>query len=506
MTEENNQTEIETERQLNDYQQFMNTFIDGFTAQMWQEGILKDIKPEDLKEYFNNPDENQKILANINEYFYLSSGEVHMMYELLESLPTLNYKVDSHDKIDKPKNHNKYISQINKHMHKVKHRLLTRDVLKQTGSSGILIGIWLGNKNKLFPYIFDDMEYIFAPYRRGFDWVVQFDLEYIDQFEDFYKQAIFDNLYPYVTREQYDKYKKSRSKEDKYIELPTDRTFVINTHKLKRNQSIGGAWANPSLFDVLHKRKMKNVEQSIANRIINAIAVLTIGSDKLEGKYANMNLGKGVKQKVHGGVKKALQENSKGGVPVVAIPEYASLDFPDVKTDGLDGGKYDNLNSDIQTSLGLGGAISNGDGGNHASSKINLDVFYKRIGVLLEQVEVEVYQKMINLLLPNNQEDNYYIEYDKTQPLSMKEKIDALTKLNDKGWSIKAVIDNIDGIHWDSYLEQTLHETEQLKLQERIKPYKSSHTTSGDEEGGSPEQEDLTDEGEATRSGDKNDT
>jgi len=140
-------------------------------------------------------------------------------------------------------------------MHKVKHRLLTRDVLKQTGSSGILIGIWLGNKNKLFPYIFDDMEYIFAPYRRGFDWVVQFDLEYIDQFEDFYKQAIFDNLYPYVIREQYDKYKKSRSKEDKYIELPTDRTFVINTHKLKRNQSIGGAWANPSLFDVLHKRK-----------------------------------------------------------------------------------------------------------------------------------------------------------------------------------------------------------------------------------------------------------
>jgi len=505
LTEENKHNDIETERQLNDYQQFMNTFIDGFSAQMWHEGIIDDIKPEDLKKYFNNPDEHQEILSNITEYFYLSSGEVHIMYELLESLPTLNYKVDTHDTFEKPKNHDKYISQINKHMHKVKHRTLTRDVLKQVGSSGVLTGIWLGNKTKLFPYIFDQPKYVFPAYRRGFDWVVHFDLEYLDQFDEFYRGVIFDNLDPYVTQKMYDKWKNSRNKNDQYVELPTDRTFAINTHTLKRNQPVGSSWANPSLFDILHKRKMKNVERSIANKIINAIAVLTIGSDKLEGKYANMNLGKGVKQKVHSGVKKALEENSKGGVPVVAVPEYAKLEFPDVKTDGLDGDKYDNLNSDINTSLGLGGAITNGEGGNHASSKINLDVFYKRIAVLLEQIETEIYQKMINLLLPNQQEDNYYIVYDKNQPLTTKEKIDSLMKLNDKGWSIKAVVDQISDIHWDSYLQQTIYETESLDLQNRITPYKSSHTTSGKEEGGAPIQDDVTDEGESSRTGDKND-
>ncbi|MCA1021637.1 hypothetical protein [Halobacillus litoralis] len=499
--------DLETERQMNEYEQFVNTFIDGFSAQMWNDGIIDDVKPEQLKKYFNNPDEHQELLSNITEYFYLSSGEIHIMYELLEALPTLNYKVDTHDTATKPKNHDKYISQINKHMHKVKHRTLTRDILKQVGSSGVLTGIWLGEKNKLFPYIFDSPKYVFPAYRKGFDWVVQFDLKYLDEFQDFYQQVLFDNLNPYVTKSMYRKYKDNPTNNDtRYVTLPTERTFAINTHTLKRNQPIGSSWANPSLFDILHKRKMKNVERSIANKIINSIAVLTIGSDKNDGAYANMKLGKGVKTKIHAGVKKALEENQKGGVPVVAVPEYATLEFPEVKTDGLDGDKFDNLNSDINASLGLSGAVTNGESGNNASAKINLEVLYKRIGVLLEKIETEIFQKMVNLLLPAAQEDNYFVVYDKDQPLSRKDKVDILKGLNDKGWSSKHLIDELEGVTWESYLEQTLHETESLKLQSKIVPYMSSHTTSGNSNGAPEKDEkDLTDEGDATRSGEKND-
>lgn len=101
----------------------------------------------------------------------------------------------------------------------------------------------------------------------------------------------------------------------------------------------------------------------------------------------------------------------------------------------------------------------------------------------MEEVEQEVYQKLFNLILPAGQKDNYYMNYDKDKPLTLKEKMDILIKLNDKGWSIKHVIDNIAGVSWESYLEQTLYETDDLNLQDKIKPYQTSYTYTGNAAG-----------------------
>lgn len=75
------------------------------------------------------------------------------------------------------------------------------------------------------------------------------------------------------------------------------------------------------------------------------------------------------------------------------------------------------------------------------------------------------------------------MNYDKDKPLTLKEKMDILIKLNDKGWSIKHVIDNIAGVSWESYLEQTLYETDELNLQDKIRPYQTSYTYTGNEVG-----------------------
>jgi hypothetical protein len=229
---------------------------------------------------------------------------------------------------------------------------------------------------------------------------------------------------------------------------------------------------------------LKDVERSIANKIINAVAVLTVGvnGDEKYDSLTNLKLPKAIKQKVHSGVKTALEKNNKSGVTVVTIPDFAKLEFPDVKTDGL-GNNFDSINSDIQSAYGLSGSILNGSGGNFATTKINLDTLYKRIGVMLEDIEQEPYQKLFNLILPSNQSDNYYMTYDKETPLTLKEKVDILSKMNDKGWSTKHVIDNVAGVSWESYLEQTLYETDELKLQEKIKPYQSSFTLNGNEAG-----------------------
>lgn len=494
MEEDINLVKIDTEseeyqRMVNDYQQYVSTYVNGFITNLFSQDIINEVESETLKKYFSNPDEFQKEIENLAQYYYISTAEVHQLFELIEALPTLNYKLDS---FEKNKNADKHIAAINKALHKVKHKRLSRDLLKQNATAGTLVGVWLGGKNNPYPYVFDDIKHIFPSDRRNGDWVCVVDMNYFKNMKESYRQLQFKNLSPYISEGDYKNFEKNPT-EFQYKELPQDRTFVLRTGTLKRNQGLGTSWVTPGLYDVLHKKKLKDVERSIANKIINAVAVLTVGVNGNE-KYSeteNLRLGKPIKQKIHSGVKQALEKNTKNGVTVVTIPNFASLDFPDVKTDGLDGKKFEHINNDIQSAYGLSGSILNGTGGNFASAKLNLDTVYKRIAVMLEDIEQEVYQKLINLILPANQKDNYYMVYDKEAPLTLKEKIDILSKLNDKGWSIKHVVDNIAGVSWESYLEQTLYETEELKLQDKIKPYKTSHTMNGDESG-RPTDEDST--------------
>lgn len=472
----------EYQRMVNDYKDYVATYVDGFVSNLFSNGIVNEIDAEKIKEYFSNPDTYQKEIEDLAQYFYITTAEVHQMYELIEALPTLNYKIDS---FDKPKSNDKHISTLNKVLHKVKHKRLTRDLMKQTTAGGTLVGIWLGDKTKPYPYIFDDLKYVFPGSRRNGEWVCIVDMSWFSNMTDFQRNIQFSNLSPFITKKTYESYLADTANKQ-YVELPQERSFVLRTGTLKRNQGLGTSWVTPGLNDVLHKKKLKDVERSIANKIINAVAVLTVGhigtNEKLQD-YANLKLPKAVKQKVHSGVKTALEKNTSNGVTVVTIPDFASLEFPDVKTDGLDGDKFEHINNDIQSGYGISGAILNGNSGNYSTAKLNLDTIYKRLGVLLEDIEQEVYQKLFNLVLPTAQVDNYKIEYDKETPLTLKEKLDVLIKLNDKGWSIKHVVDNLAGISWESYYEQTIYETEVLKLQEKIKPYRTSHTMGEGEAG-----------------------
>lgn len=478
--------EVETEseenkRQLNTYNEYVSTFAEGYITKLFSQGIIEEIDAKKLKEYFASPDKFQKEIEDLAQYYYISSAEVHQLYELIEALPQLNYKLDT---FEKSKSTDKQMGTINKVLHKVKHKRLTRDLLKQTATAGTLVGIWLGGKTNPYPFIFDEVNYTFPAYRRNGEWVCLVDMAWFHGMDEYARNSQLENLSPYIKKEDYENYKKD-TKKYQYKELPQDRTFVLRTGTLKRNQGLGTSWVTSGLYDVLHKKKLKDVESSIANKIINAVAVLTIGvnGSKDYDKQTNLNLNKALKRKVHSGVKAALEKNNQNGVTVVTIPDFAKLEFPDVKADGLDGKKFEHINNDIQSAYGLSGSILNGTGGNFASAKLNLDTLYKRLGVMLEDIEQEVYQKLFNLILPSNQKDNFYLVYDKETPLTLKEKIDILSKLNDKGWSIKHVVDNIAGVNWESYLEQTLYETEELKLQEKIKPYMSTYTMNGDESG-----------------------
>lgn len=477
----------EMERQYNDYQSYISTYVDGFISKIFSNGIINEIEADTLKRWFSSPDQFQKELERISEYYYISNGEIFQLFDLSRALPTMNYKVDA---FDKTKNYDKHAMTVNKIMYKVRHKTLTRDLISQTILAGTLCGIWLGDKNNPYFYIFDDLDHVFPHHMENGKWIIAIDMNLFTNMTEYQREIMFSNLSPYISEDDFKKYQSNREKYQ-YKFLPQDRSAVLRTHALKRNQNRGTGWATQGLYDILHKKKLKDLEKAVANKIINAVAVLKIGSDKNNGEYSNLKLPKGVKKKVHSGVKTALEKSSKDGITVVAIPDFADIEFPDIKAgDSLDPKKFESIVNDITSSLGLSQSLLNGTGSNFASAKINIDAFYRKLGVLLDDIETEVYGKLLNLILPANQSDNFYIEYDKEPPITNKEKIDILMKLHSQeGFSLKAVIDTLSGVSFSSYVEQSVYEQEVLKLQDKIKPYASAYTNTGDGESGRPSNE-----------------
>lgn len=476
------------------YEEYMGQFVESFFSPMYSKGIIDEIDIEQLKQYFANPDDYQKELENLAQYYYISNGEIFQLFELTSSLPPLNYKIEA---FNKPQNYQTHADKLNQTLYKVHHKSLTRDIIRQEISSGTLVGIWLGKDKNIYPYLFDNLKYIFPAYRKNGEWQALLDLSWFDTLTDVRKKAEFSNLSPYVKQSDYENYKKD-TVNNKYVELPQDRTFVLRTHTLKRNQNLGTNWSTTGLYDVLHKKKLKDLEKAIANKIINAIIVLTIGSeDSKDDKFANLNLNPNLKRKIHSRVKAALDANTKNGVTFVSVPEFAKLDFPDINTgEGLKPDKFNSINADITSSYGLGSAVMNGTGANYNSAKLNSDAFYRRIGVLLEDIEYEVYRKLFNLVLPTNQQDNFVMVYDKESPLTQKDKLDALFKLEAQGFAVKPIVDMLDGVSFDSFIEDTLYEQDIMKLKDNIKPYQNTNTLTNNGENGRPSSEgdDVTNE------------
>lgn len=486
--------DIETEMDYS-INQFAAVFAESFVSNMFGDGIVKDVTMEQLLNYLSEPDNYIKELENVAQYYYITSGEVFQLFDIAKVLPTLNHKITV---LNKSKNYEKNLVTCNRLLNKVKHKQLTRDLISQEVSSGTVTGIWLGDKANPHLFIFERPDKAFPAYRLNGDWVIQIDLSWLDEMSSSDREIFFKNLSPYVTEAIYNKYKNSSSESNQYVELPQERTICLRTHTLKRNQPFGINWSTPGLFDIQHKKKLKDLEKAVANKIISAVAVLTIGHDKIESQ-TNLKLNPALKKKVHAGVKAALEKNQSKGITVVSIPDFAKLEFPEMKSDALEPNKFNSINNDISSSYGISNALTNGTSANNSAAKINLEILYKKIAVLLEDIETDVYGKLFKLVLPNKDADDYIMEYDKEPPLTLKEKTDYLMKLHiQEGFSLKAVIDSISGMDFTEYYNQSIYEQEVLKLQERIKPYQSSFTSQGNDNGGRPNVPDENKKGNPT--------
>ena len=413
-------------------------------------------------------------------------------------LPSLKYKITVETKDDKfPDNQ----AELKKIFKKVKHKQLTRDLITQTIAAGTLCGMWVGNKRNPYLFVFNDLEYVFPAYIKNGEWVLWLDLSWFASMTDFQREFMFESLSPYVTELDFKKYE-SNPNDFRFIDLTVERTVCLRTHTLYRNQRLGIPWGTQSFYDNIHKEKLKDLEKSISNKVINSVAILSIGNDE----FNDAKLNKTQKDRTYRGVRTALQKNNEDGVTVVGIPHWSKLEFPAIKTDGLDPKKFESINDDLNTASNGVMNIINGKS-NYSTGKLSMDIMYRKIAVLLEQIEDQAYQKLINLTLRKKDEFNYSLVYDKQPPLTAKEQMAILEKLNASfGFSLKAVIDKIDGVDFEQYVADSIYEQEVLQLQSKIEPYRSSYTSTGDGgNAGAPESEDVNNPStEATKTGDGN--
>jgi hypothetical protein len=467
----------ELEQSHNSYDTVLNEFVDGFVLDTTK-NLLRQIDMTTLQKWFRNPDVYMDDITNLLTYYYIIDGNISQLYDLIFSLPELSYKIKTYKKMD---SYEDDITNIKIALERtVKHKTLTRQLLVQLAHNGSALGTWLGNKRNPYFHVFDNLKYCFPYGDYQGQMVGVFDLSYIDTLTPEKRIAFYNNVSPFITPALYQKWKECTDyelqKQYQLVVLPPDRSLVARTRILSKNQRLGIPQGTQAIFDLQHKQKMKELERAISDKVIRAIALV-----KFKGKDDNDNKVKdSTQKKVFASVKKALELNVKkdGGLTCIGLPDFVDFKYPELGNADklLTPTKYDSVDNDITTATGISSVISNGSGGNYSSANLNLDIIYRKIGSMLEQIE-EIYNQLIVITLGKAKGKYFCFEYNKNIPLTSSDKLKTLTTLENQGYAITPLLD-LFGIDATDYINQSIHEIDELKLREKIVPPLNSNNIS----------------------------
>ena len=456
----------------NTYDDYFSDFTTGWITESNGSGAFSTISDDDIDKWLSNPNTYYTELTNLMKYLNITDSNIYQLHQILTSLPTLNYKIHTINVEKKTKD--KDINLINNSLLKVRYKQLSRELLMQTNVEGTTVCMWLGTKNEPYLHIFSNLKYVFPAFRRKGEWVCVCDMSWFDEMQEAERMYIFEELSPYVTENDYNNYKKNAD-EFQYKELDPKRTCVIRFGAMSRNQRLGIPSGCQVIKDIRHKNVLKDLDESISGNVIDKIPVLQIGSSE----KPNETIPKKVRRQIGSSVFKVLQgSKTEGKLGLITIPEYCNLTFLESdELEGLDEGKYQTVNEDISSGLGISSSLLSGSG-NGSVVKYNLETLYRKISSQLDELDI-VFQKFLNLVLGTNA-NNYVFEFEKDVPLSNKEKLEVLTKLHAEGFSVKAIIDMVSGIDFESYVKQSMIEQES-NMYDVIKPPLTSYTaTSSD--------------------------
>ena len=495
----------ELEKTNNSYHDVLDEFIDGFIIELQQN--IKTISNETLQKWFSNPDEYMGQIRSLLTYYFIIDGNIGQLYDLYYSLSPLNYKIKVLKRLDSYEDDMQKLKNVLTNV--INHKTLTRELLVQLAHEGTCIGTWLGNRKQPYFEVFDNLDYVYPYGKYKGKMTAVYDLSYLERLTEEQRNTIYANLSPFVTKAKYNKYVNctdiKKKKVYQLLVLPPETSLVARARILSSNQRIGLPFGTQAIFDLQHKQKMKELERTVADKIIRAIALVKF-KDKTED---GTRVKESVQKRVFSKVKSALQQNnSKGGMTVLAMPEFASFESPEIKNGDkiLNPDKYESIDNDVSKGTGISNVFANGTGGNFASANANLEMLYRKVGTLLEQIEV-IYNELITIVLGKSKGACYHFEYDKDVPLSKKEKVNIVKSLTDKGYSVKHLTDMI-GLDFDELVRDSIYEIDKLKLRDKIIPPQSTYTLGNntDNTNNKPESDEPTESTEGTRDNDSNNT
>lgn len=472
-------------KSLNTYEEFTQDFIEG-SVNPNSDKVPETITDTVIQEWLSNPDDNIEEIMSYMTYLYFADGNIYQLYTLMASLPKLNYKIRAFDK--KIQGYDETLIKCDKILYQVNYKKLTRDIISQLCATGNVVCAWLGNKSNPYLYIFPTDIYIFAGYRVDGELVVQMDMARFENMQEFERNIQLETFKPLGVDKQYKKYLRDREKY-KYLILPQDKVTVLRVNTLYSNQLMGLPMGIQSLFDISHKNALRLLDKSIVEKAVKGISVLKIGNDTHEFDGINKALKHKIIKSVQSAIANANKSKGIGGLAI--LPDFAELEFSEMNgLDALSDKKFDTINNDINSSIGMSASITGGSGSNFQTSKINLGMIYSRIDSILESIE-PVFRKLFAMTLTKQLSNNIMFEFIKGEPLSNSESLDAISKLGAMGYSMKAIADMLPTTSYTELLTDSLYEIETLKLREKIVPPRTSSTLSADDgDVGAPVKED----------------
>ena len=145
----NSNTNIQNVKPLqhmdNTYDDYTSDFITGWISDSTARGAFATISDDDIDKYLSNPNTYFTEIINLMKYLAISDSNIYQLYQILTSLPTLNYKIHTIN-VDK-KTKDKDITLINNSLLKCRYKQLSRELLMQGNVEGTVVAMGLGTKN-----------------------------------------------------------------------------------------------------------------------------------------------------------------------------------------------------------------------------------------------------------------------------------------------------------------------------------------------------------------------
>lgn len=465
---------------------------------------LSDVSLKDLYNWLRNPIQNRKKLISLSRYYYAKDGIVTDLYDTFCTLPRVTHSM-CYENMDN-ENYPKEKAKVDKFKKNIRLNKLIKDTIFETIQDGTCV--WYNRSNKFIQFL-DDDEYVIDSMVNG-KWQVRYDLSYFDQFQTVEEiQNAIKSAPNEVTLRKYNAYKKDRNKQ--YVDLDIKRTQVIKLRG-SRNVPYGIPYCIPALSAILHKDLLERSEKAIADRITNQIIVQKIGNMLGKDGKTNIPLPETAVRQYHNNLKKLLQKkytansNDNSSVAPLTVPEFVSIEELKINMNTFPKEIWDRIDRNIYQKLGYSQSLSSGggSGSSFGSSTINVEKIYSIIHFIIDQIEDGLNEYIENIVTTPELNPKLWIS--RTTILDKNKQFEQAEALYLKGrGSWKHYVESA-GYSADHYLAQSLHEVNDLKLDEVLPTHQTSFTQSGDNKGaGRPESDSSNDNTDRSKGNGAND-